>query len=661
MSLKNTDSRGECPKLQMKISMNVLEHLGLKMYTSLPAVIAEYVANCWDAGATLVEITIPKGRVTKKYAITIKDNGEGMTAEEVNRKFLVVGRSRRVEEGTDEIIVKGKKRRVMGSKGLGKLAGFGVAGQVEMFVIKDGKFVAFRMDYDKIQKGLSKAEEKDVVTEYSPDVLDWGLTTQSEGTVAKLTRLKRKRAVRIHHIRRNLARHFSIIGSDFTVQVNGSPLKPVERELREICEYGWDIEDEYIDKEAGLKINGWIGTMWPKKVPRDIESGIVVMARGKLVQTPTTFDIGGKGITGQHALTYLVGEIHAEFLDLKEDLIATGRRSVLWEKEPALKLRDWANKKVREVCKEWAEKRREKKMKRVKELPTYKERISNLPKREKKIVDSFLAKMAEREDVELETIERTADFLATGVEYDAFLDLIDTVVDAQVAKPEVLIEFFKEWEVLDAIEMVRVVEGRLNAIRKFQELVRIRAKEVPTLHNFLVDNPWLLDPTWDYLDDEVDFRNKLLKRFPEAKDVPEENRRIDFLCLGYGNTLNVIELKRPESSIGRKELGQLEDYVDYVRPLQGTDPTSYQTVVGYIIGGRLVKTREVAEKAARLRQSSMYVRTYNDLQRRVLGVHKRFIEVLERKAIRISDKRLLEGLGRLKVGFEEAKVLAQQK
>ncbi len=652
--------RGARPKLEMKISMNVLEHLGLKMYTSLPAVIAEFLANCWDAGATLVNITIPKGRVDEKYVITIEDNGTGMTVEEVNRKFLVVGRNRRKEEGMDEIQVSGKTRRVIGRKGLGKLAGFGVAGRVKVRVRKDGKFVEFQMDYDKIQKGLSEEEEKGITTTYSPEVLDWGTTKEANGTTVKLTHLKRERAVNVPRIRRNLARHFSILGSDFSVKVNGSPLKPAQRELRKRCEYVWEIKDEYVDEKSGLKVNGWIGTM-KKTVPPDIERGIVVMSRGKLVQTSTTFDIGGKGITGQHALAYIVGELQAEFLDMEEDFIATGRRSVLWEKEPALKLRQWANKKIREVCREWAEKRREKKMKKVRELPTYKERIVNLPKREKKIVDGFLSKMAEREDVEIETIERTADFLATGVEYDAFLDLMETVVKAEVAKPEALIDFFKEWEVLDAIEMVRVVEGRLNAIRKFQELVRIRAKEVPTIHNFLVDNPWLLDPTWDYLDDEVDFRNKLLKRFPEAKNVTEENRRIDFLCLGYGNALNIIELKRPESSIGRKELGQLEDYVDYVRTLLGTDPASYQTVVGYIIGGRLVRTREVGEKAARLRQASMYVRTYNDLQKRVLSVYKRFIEVLERKAIRISDKRLLEGLERLKTGFGETEVLVKQK
>ena len=95
---------GEPPVLEMKIDIRVLEHLGLKMYTSLPAVIAEYVANSWDAGATEVNIEIPEGPIDENYSIIIQDNGEGMTIEEVNRKFLVVGRRRREEEGRDYII-----------------------------------------------------------------------------------------------------------------------------------------------------------------------------------------------------------------------------------------------------------------------------------------------------------------------------------------------------------------------------------------------------------------------------------------------------------------------------------------------------------------------------------------------------------------------------
>src|SRR5213594_532140 len=121
---------GKAPELEMTFDINILEHLGLKMYTSLPAVIAEYVANAWDAGAKLAKITVPTAdATTSDYAVAIDDDGWGMIVKDVNDKSLVVGRAKRDEEG-ETIQVHGKERSVIGRKGIGKLAGFGIAGQV---------------------------------------------------------------------------------------------------------------------------------------------------------------------------------------------------------------------------------------------------------------------------------------------------------------------------------------------------------------------------------------------------------------------------------------------------------------------------------------------------------------------------------------------------
>jgi len=629
------------PRLEMKIDLNVLEHLGLKMYHSLPAVVSEYVANAWDAGATRVDIDVPEGPVDKNYEITISDNGVGMSIEDINNKFLVVGRNRREDEGTDVIEVNGMKRRVMGRKGLGKIAGFGVAGVVNVFTRKDGRFVEFELDYDRMKKELSST--RGVTTSYSPKVIDYGETDQENGTEVRLRRLKRDRPVNIQILRRGLARRFGVIGNNFDVVVNGSPITVEERDIKSQCQYVWNF-NETIDPEGKFRVTGWIGTM-RNPVPSEIGRGIVVMTRGKLVQEPTTFDVGGKGITGQTALAYLVGEINAEFLDEEEDLVSTGRMSVVWEKYPASILRDWINEKIKRVAKEWVEKRKEEKMQKVQKLPVYQARISRLPRREKKIVDRFLGKMAGREEVKEETMEKIVDFIASSVEYKAFLDLVDELEGADIANPEEVLKLFKEWEVLDALELMRLAEGRLETIKKFKELVDSHAREVPTLHNFLVDNPWLLDPHWDYVDDEKRLSELLKREFPE-EGVEELNRRIDFLCLGYGRTLNVVELKRPGSTIGRRELEQLERYVDFVKDQEGTDPIRRRTVVGYIIGGRI--SPKARRKAERLASHDMYVRTYEDLISAAEKTYEDFAEVFERKSRRTGDQRLREGVSRLK-------------
>ena len=59
------------PKYEITMDLQVLNHLGLNLYSSMPAVIAEVVANAWDADAKEVTISIGDDE------IVISDNGCG--------------------------------------------------------------------------------------------------------------------------------------------------------------------------------------------------------------------------------------------------------------------------------------------------------------------------------------------------------------------------------------------------------------------------------------------------------------------------------------------------------------------------------------------------------------------------------------------------------
>ena len=77
----------------MTINLNVLNHLGINLYSNIPAVLSEIVANSWDADASNVSVTIDS--YNKK--ITIIDNGSGMTTNEVNDRYLTVGYAKRTD------------------------------------------------------------------------------------------------------------------------------------------------------------------------------------------------------------------------------------------------------------------------------------------------------------------------------------------------------------------------------------------------------------------------------------------------------------------------------------------------------------------------------------------------------------------------------------
>ena len=64
------------------------------------------------------------------YRISVSDNGHGMTAAEINEHYLMVGSDRRQRTGSD--LSRELSRPVMGRKGIGKLAAFGICRTIEV-------------------------------------------------------------------------------------------------------------------------------------------------------------------------------------------------------------------------------------------------------------------------------------------------------------------------------------------------------------------------------------------------------------------------------------------------------------------------------------------------------------------------------------------------
>ena len=50
---------------KMAFDIGTIKHLGIQMYSTLPPVIGELVANAWDADASVVTINIPNGPLTE--------------------------------------------------------------------------------------------------------------------------------------------------------------------------------------------------------------------------------------------------------------------------------------------------------------------------------------------------------------------------------------------------------------------------------------------------------------------------------------------------------------------------------------------------------------------------------------------------------------------
>ena len=132
--------------LHLTVLGRTLEHLGSQMYKRRDVAIAELVANAWDAGAKNVRLIIPTEDYDQETSsIEILDDGSGMTAAAVQTEFLVIGRNRRTDTTASS------SRTVMGKKGIGKLAGFGMAKVMEITTWTGNETTYFVLDLSRLK------------------------------------------------------------------------------------------------------------------------------------------------------------------------------------------------------------------------------------------------------------------------------------------------------------------------------------------------------------------------------------------------------------------------------------------------------------------------------------------------------------------------------
>jgi hypothetical protein len=123
-------------KYRLEVDPRILELLGPNLYTNIYYVLAELIANAYDADAKNVYI------IAGKDYISVEDDGHGMSYEEGDiAKYLnVAGVSRTTEQDS---LTKSKKRRKMGRKGVGKLAALSVSENVDVLTIAKGEKSGF--------------------------------------------------------------------------------------------------------------------------------------------------------------------------------------------------------------------------------------------------------------------------------------------------------------------------------------------------------------------------------------------------------------------------------------------------------------------------------------------------------------------------------------
>lgn len=333
----------------MSFEANTIQHLGVKMYSTIPPALAELIANAYDACATEVNIKLYDGENKK---VIVEDNGTGMSFDQVNEYFLRIGRNRRVEKQESAC-----GRIPTGKKGLGKLALFGIGDTVNIITCQGNEAVSFTMDWEEIntwENGKPYTPKFEIIPEGQFE----------KGTTIILSNLKRKTGFPIQDYSESIARLFNF-NDDFVVylSLNDNESIKIDNKLKYKYiepEFSWDFavinEINPITYNDKAQIVGTIVTT-EKPLKANLR-GVTLFANGRMVNAPEFFGHS----ESSHFYSYATGWLNIDFIDnWEDDVISTNRQSIDWDNPLTTELREYLASCLLIIEKQWREFRKDKK------------------------------------------------------------------------------------------------------------------------------------------------------------------------------------------------------------------------------------------------------------------------------------------------------------
>lgn len=324
---------------ELDIDVRILELLGPNLYTNIYYVLAELIANAYDADAHNVYI------ISDEDKIIVEDDGKGMSYSkgEVAKYLKVAAISRNNEEDSKTAL----NRLKMGRKGVGKLAALSVSEEVQVMTISDGEKSGFVLSRHPQSKNLQGIPYDKI---YFKKI-------ENNGTAIVMLNPQYKLHKTQTAIKRNLLKIFPAISKDFKIHIiigsKEDVIDSVDKEIgRELCacillgnkssnikntfhnEYSnVDLlvesqpkkfplmlkDNQGAEKQYDLIVEGWIGA-YKSTRGRKLESSdfpdnfISLYAHNKMGEFNILPVVGANRLNE----SYVVGQLYVDLFELSE-------------------------------------------------------------------------------------------------------------------------------------------------------------------------------------------------------------------------------------------------------------------------------------------------------------------------------------------------------
>lgn len=601
--------------LRLQFHHNVIEHLGLRLYQNkADKVLCELVSNSWDADATEVRVDLALAANQSPSALVVMDDGVGMSRKVLQESFLTIAAPRRA--GQNDIARSEGGRLLMGRKGIGKLAPFGICERVDVLTGNPSAgFTWISLDLDGIRKATPAATDLKMGA-YEPQILFDGVaiselrnshelstfastfvdfvegSPSKSGTAIVLTRLSDRARLSPGGFRRALASRFTVTlaRDDFRVLIDGAPI--LAEEALPAFEFRIPASGASSDEVGGLAVKYWVG-FTEKPVSRGEESGIGVYAHGKIAQErPFSFEITGNDLY----LPYVYGVVEADWIDdFSEDLISTDRSSLDWDHPKAALLKAWGQKELRRWIgrfQEFRQSREEQANTLAVEEDVASGAIPRLTKVERQSLVTLMSDVSHRLPPDHESRSSVVSALARAWLHtparSMIQDLWGRIRDGGGTAEEfaTTIEALREYSVPEALSASVTFAQRAYALTVLYELIHL-GKE-PDLQKLIEAFPWIVGPETEYLTANQTLRTVCLEAADRGLFARQDDRnpitdsiKPDFVFLSNPTeeTIVVVELKSPREELTLENREQLSSYLTF---LESRYPTANRK--GVLIG-----------------------------------------------------------------------------
>lgn len=587
-----------------KYEKDFIERTYSSIVTDTSIAFSELVANSWDAGATTVSITLP---AKKDGEIIIEDNGTGMSDIEFQQRWMVIAYNRVAHQGEyiEYISSKGKaKRLAYGRNGVGRHAMFCFDAQYQVETWRNGQGNRYLISIDGGDSAFS-------VVEHS--------TFRRAGNGTRLIVKAVKKQPTKAEVMRTLGYRF-LFDPEFSVFVDNEKIE-FQKNIAPI-----------VSKELALKSKATIKIsiyQIPEGEKTTATNGIAFWTGTRLVGNPS-WNVGNIRVEDARRKFALRHLIVVQADHLINDVFYDWSHFVGSEKVNeafAAVTRfvrefrvDYYKGKVAEVRKDVIQ--------------------SNIEKIETLSIPAlydlrnfFENYLEQKPEIDTDELNIIINSLISVLQSRNGLSLLEKLAGMNIDDIDALNEILDEWSVTDIKDVLDEIDRRLKVISAIEQLCSDpTTDELHVLHPLISQAKWLFgiefdNPNYTFNRTLSTVMQTLLKG--QKRDSTDINwsKRPD-LVVGSDYTLSstcteepdeneifvinkilIIELKKGGSSIGRKEMGQAEEYVDSL--YKGNMLNCKPKIKAFVVGDSI--SESISTKKTQEDYGEVYAYTYRQL------------------------------------------------